>query len=226
MSTRRKPRRGSLSLPKMSPQRRKVHERALRLGFEAWEVVQGLPAVCAKVSVPVPRWAAEILEHAQTLSHEAPDVVIEALLDMSDNGHAWPRTREARRWGIAMGLWIGHTRNVAVWPLGDAVVDAWRERRSSEPKDAPDHAAAWSAMGIRHGAVVRTASGAVAVVGEVSELDGSVPLRFRNRTGKAMPGTKLTVIAKPNEDHPLHQMTDDMLEVPYIRKRLRRLPWT
>ena len=124
-----------------------------------------------------------------------------------------------------MGLWVGHTRDVTVWPLGDAVVDAWRERRSSEAKDAPDHAAAWSAMGVRLGAVVRTASGAVAVVGNVSELDGSVSLRFRNRTGKAMPGTKLTVIAKPDEEHPLHEMTDDMLMVPYIQRQWRRPPW-
>ena len=209
----------------MSPERREVHERALRLGFGAWQVVHSLPAVCAKIRAPVPRWAADLLAHSAALSHEAPPAVIEALLDMSEKGYAWPRTREARRWGIAMGLWSGHTRDVFVWPLGEAVVEAWRARQPPEPEDAPDHAAAWSALGVRYGALVRTANGAVAMVGNFNKRDGSVSLLFRSRSGKARPGAKLTVIANPGEAHPDRAAIVDRLKVPYISRRWPRPPW-
>jgi len=118
----------------MPAYRRKVHEQALRMSDYSWSVVMGLPDTCDAVGVPIPRWAVELLDHANDLSCEAPTEVLEALLQGRSTARC--KSRVLREWGIATGLWElrGLLPGLSITPLGEAVCTMWIARHDPRPR--------------------------------------------------------------------------------------------
>lgn len=193
--------RSRAALPEMPAHRRTIHERAVAMGFHAWTVVLGLPGACEEIGVPMPRWASELLEHANGLIDAAPKAVIGALADRGDKGGIECRSRAGRRWGLRLGVWERDRGGLVTTPFGDALASLWWDRQP--PGEGPNIGAIGEAMGLRVGAIVRTARGAVGLITAV-RYDGEIELVYRRgRVGRRSVGDELQILAGPGKPHPL-----------------------